>query len=296
MNQELNFKHLYYFWVTAKEGGMSHAADRLGLAVQTVSAQVRLLEQSLGHALFKPAGRGLALTEAGKAAMKVAEQIFHLGESLTTAVREAGSDPSVRLVVGISDGLAKLAVRDLLSPVLKEANLRLFCHEDEFEDLLADLALHRLDVVLSDRPAPANPNLRLYSHALGSSAMGWYAPPQWLKQAKHRFPHNLATTPVLLPTGHASVRLRLDQWFERQGVTPRVVGEFEDSALLATFGASGMGVFPASERMRETLSRGHGLTWFAPCTGVEEHFFAIGTARKVQHPLVQKLLTQKPVH
>ncbi|MDO9568723.1 MAG: LysR family transcriptional regulator [Hydrogenophaga sp.] len=293
MHQELNYKHLYYFWVTAKEGGMSHAADRLGLAVQTVSAQVRLLEQSLGHALFKPAGRGLALTDAGQAALQVAEQIFHLGEHLHTAVREAGSHTGVRLVVGISDGLPKLAVRDLLTPAMEEPNLRLLCHEDKFDDLLADLALHRLDVVLSDRPAPANPNLRLYSHALGSSAMGWYAPPQWLAQARHDFPHNLAHMPVLLPTAHASVRLRLDQWFERQGVTPHVVGEFEDSALLATFGSSGMGVFPASERMREKLSNGYGLRWFAPCDGVQEHFYAIGTARKVQHPLVQKLLVQK---
>jgi LysR family transcriptional activator of nhaA len=294
MQQELNYKHLYYFWVAAKEGGMSHAADRLGLAVQTVSAQVRLLEQSLGHALFKPAGRGLALTDAGHAALKVAEQIFHLGETLQTAVRETGSHSGVRLVVGISDGLSKLAVGDLLAPALAAPDLRLLCHEDSFDDLLADLALHRMDVVLSDRPAPANPNLRLYSHALGSSTMGWYASPKWLAEASEHFPHSLASIPVLLPTAHASVRLRLDQWFERQGVTPHVVGEFEDSALLATFGSTGMGVFPASDRMQQTLSQGHGLTRFASCEGVEEHFYAIGTARKVQHPLVQKLLDQKP--
>jgi len=293
MNQALNFKHLYYFWVAAKEGGISHAADRLGLAVQTVSVQVRLLEQSLGHALFKPAGRGLALTDAGHAALKMAEQIFLLGEQLPAAVRAAGSHTGMRLVVGISDGLAKLAVRELLSPALQEPNLRLMCQEDNFEDLLADLALHRLDVVLSDRPAPANPNLRLYSHALGSSPLGWYAPQEWLARAQEGFPQNLADIPVLLPTAHASVRLRLDQWFEQQGVTPHVVGEFEDSALLATFGSSGMGVLPAPERMREKLSQGYGLHWFAPCSGVEEHFYAIGTARKVQHPLVQKLLDPK---
>lgn len=290
MNQELNYKHLYYFWVTAKEGGMSHAAARLGMAVQTISAQVRLLEQSLGHALFKPAGRGLALTDAGHAALQVAEQIFHLGEHLHAAVRDATSQTSVRLVVGISDGLAKLAVRELLAPALEEPRLRLVCHEDDFDDLLADLALHRLDVVLSDRPAPANPNLKLYSHAMGSSPLGWYAPKEWLAQARKDFPRCLAEVPVLLPSAHASVRMRIDQWFEQQGVLPNVVGEFEDSALLATFGSSGMGVFPASERMREKLSSGYGLQWFAPCEGVQEHFYAIGTARKVQHPLVQKLL------
>jgi len=198
-------------------------------------------------------------------------------------------------VVGISDGLPKLAVRDLLAPALTEANLRLLCHEDSFEDLLAALALHRLDVVLSDRPAPANPNLRLYSHALGASPLGWYAPAEWLTQARRDFPRGLAQVPVLLPTAQSSVRLRIDQWFERQGVTPRLVGEFEDSALLATFGASGMGVFPAAERMREPLAKGYGLKWVAPCGGVQEHFYAIGTARKVQHPLVQRLLSATAV-
>jgi LysR family transcriptional activator of nhaA len=294
MNQELNYKHLYYFWVTAKEGGMSHAAARLGMAVQTVSAQVRLLEQSLGHALFKPAGRGLALTEAGQAALQVAEQIFHLGEHLHTAVRDATSQSGVRLVVGISDGLAKLAVRDLLAPALAEPRLRLVCHEDDFEDLLADLALHRLDVVLSDRPAPANPNLKLYSHALGSSPLGWYAPKALLAEVRRDFPHSLARVPVLLPSAQASVRLSIDQWFEQHGVLPNLVGEFEDSALLATFGSSGMGVFPASELMREKLSQGYGLRWVAPCDGVQEHYYAIGTARKVQHPLVQSLLKATP--
>lgn len=290
MSQDLNYKHLYYFWVTAKEGGMSHAAARLGMAVQTISAQVKLLEQSLGHALFKPAGRGLALTEAGQAALQVAEQIFHLGEHLQAAVRDATDQTSVRLVVGISDGLAKLAVRDLLQPALEEPQLRLVCHEGEFDDLLADLALHRLDVVLSDRPAPANPNLKLYSHAMGASPLGWYAPKEWVSQARKDFPSCLSRVPVLLPSSHASVRMRIDQWFEQQGVVPRVVGEFEDSALLVTFGSSGMGVFPASERMREKLSEGYGMKWIAPCEGVQEHFYAIGTARKVQHPLVQKLL------
>lgn len=292
MNQDLNYKHLYYFWVTAKEGGMSHAAARLGMAVQTVSAQVRLLEQSLGAALFKPAGRGLALTDAGQAALQVAEQIFQLGEQLHTVVRDVTSHATVRLAVGISDGLSKLAVRELLSPVMAEPHLRLLCHEGEFDDLLADLALHRLDVVLSDRPAPANPNLKLYSHALGASNLGWYAPKAMYQQALAGFPGSLAEVPVLLPTAHASVRLRLDQWFEQHGVVPHIVGEFEDSALLATFGSSGMGVFPASDLMREKLSQGYGMQWLAPCEGVQEHFFAIGTARKVQHPLVQRLLTQ----
>ena len=291
MTLMLNYRQLHYFWVVAKEGGITRAADKLDMAVQTVSAQVRELERSLGYALLKPAGRGLVLTDAGLAAMQQADQIFQLGENLPAMVRDAVSSPTVRLAAGISDGLPKLVVRRLMQPVMGEPHLRLLCHEGEFDDLLADLALHRLDVVLSDRPAPANPNLKLYSHAMGSSPLGWYAPKEWLAQARKDFPRCLAEVPVLLPSAHASVRMRIDQWFEQQGVLPNVVGEFEDSALLVTFGSSGMGVFPASERMREKLSKGYGLQWIGACDGVREHFYAIGTARKVQHPLVQSLLS-----
>ncbi len=174
MSTPFNYKHLYYFWVVAKEGGISRAAEKLDMAVQTVSAQVRELERSLGYALLKPAGRGLVLTDAGLAAMQQADQIFLLGEELPARVRDAVSAPMVRLAVGISDGLPKLVVHRLLQPAMMEPNLRLLCHEGELDDLLGDLALHRLDVVLSDRPAPANPNIKLYNHALGSSAIAWY--------------------------------------------------------------------------------------------------------------------------
>ena len=293
MTQPFNYRHLHYFWVVAKEGGISRAAERLGMAVQTVSTQVRELERSLGHALLKPAGRGLVLTEAGVAAMRQADQIFQLGEQLPAAVREAVSSPGVRLAVGISDGLPKLAVRRLLQPVMDEPNLRLLCHEDEFEGLLADLALHRLDVVLADRAAPPNPNLKVYSHSLGSSSLAWYAPKALHASARRGFPHSLAEVPVLLPTTHSAVRGRIDHWFERIGVRPRVVGEFEDSALLATFGAAGMGVFPAAELIHDKLTSRYDVKRLGPCDGVEEHFFAMGTDKKVLHPLVQRLLPGK---
>src|SRR5215213_618955 len=222
MAASLNYRHLYYFWVVAKEGGISRAAARLEMAVQTVSAQVRLLEQSLGYSLFKPAGRGIVLTEAGVAAMTLADQIFQLGELVPAAVRDAATGQGLRLAVGISDGLPKLVVRHLLQPALQDARVRLLCHEDEFDRLLADLALHRLDVVLSDRPAPPNPNLRLYGHALGEATMAWFAPVQLAKKCRQRFPACLGELPVLLPTHHAAVRARLDQWFERQGLRPRI--------------------------------------------------------------------------
>ena len=214
MPAPFNYRHLYYFWVVAKEGGMGRAAARLDMAVQTVSAQVRLLEQSLGHALFKPAGRGIVLTEAGTAAMALADQIFQIGEQLPAVVRDAAIGGGVRLAVGISDGLPKLVVRHLLQPVLNEPRLRLLCHEDEIERLVAEVALHRLDVVLSDQPAPANPNLRVYSHKLGEAPMAWFAPVEVARRSKKPFPECLNELPVLLPTHHAAVRARLGGLFE----------------------------------------------------------------------------------
>ena len=286
----INYRHLYYFWVVAKEGGMGRAATRLGMAVQTVSAQVRELEQSLGHALFRPAGRGMALTEAGVVAMAHADQIFQLGEQLTAAVREAATGQGIRLAVGIPDGLPKLVVRHLLQPAVDGTGVRLLCHEDEFDRLLGDLALHRLDAVLSDRAAPPNPNLRLYSHALGEASLAWFAPAALVKKGGKRFPECLADMPLLLPTGHAAVRPRLDQWFERHGIRPQVAGEFEDSALLATFGRSGMGAFPASRWSRAELLADKGLRLLGDTPELVEHFFLISAQRRIQHPLVQKLV------
>jgi LysR family transcriptional regulator, transcriptional activator of nhaA len=208
MSTDFNYRHLYYFWVVAKEGGMVRAADRLDMAVQTVSAQVRELERTLGHTLLKPAGRGLALTDAGLAAMRQAEQIFQLGEQLASVIHDAIGSPSVRLTVGISEGLPKLAIRKLMQPVMQAPHLRLLCHENDFEDLLGELALHRLDVVLADRAAPPNPNLKVYSHTLGSSAIGWlhpqncmHRPSRVLRSHLHRCP--CYYRPPMLPCARA---------------------------------------------------------------------------------------------
>lgn len=290
MSQQFNYRHLYYFWVVAKQGGISKAATRLGMAVQTVSSQVRELERDLGYALLKPSGRGLSLTAAGKVAMEQADQIFQLGEQLPELVRTSATTRIVRLTVGIADGLPKLVVHRLMQPVLQAPELRLFCHEDRHERLLADLALHRLDVVLADRAAAPNPNLRVYSHLLDSSAMVWYAPAHLLQAALDDFPRSLSRVPVLLPTAHAAVRVPIDRWFERLEIEPRVVGEFEDSALLKTFGAGGMGVFPAAELVNDDLLGRYGVHRVGACDGVAESYFAIGTEKKVAHPLVQRLL------
>ena len=292
MSLQFSYRHLYYFWVVAKEGGMSRAAERLDMAVQTVSAQVRELERALGATLLKPAGRGLVLTEAGLAAMRQADQIFQLGEQLPGIVRDATAGPSLRLAVGVADGVPKLVVWSLLQPLMAEPQLRLMAQEDEFDDLLGQLALHRLDVVLADRPAPANPNLKLYSHAIGRSALVWYATAALAERAARNYPDSLAEVPLVLPSHHVAVRARIDHWFERHGIRQTIVGEFEDSALLKTFGAGGMGVFPAVALVHDDLVATYGVKRVGRCEGVHERFYAIATPRKVQHPLVNRLLAR----
>jgi LysR family transcriptional activator of nhaA len=291
MSTPLNYRHLYYFWVVATAGGVARAAAQLNVAVQTVSAQVRELERALGHALFKPAGRGLALTEAGQAALRQAEHIFQLGAQLPAVVRDAAAGPTLRFAVGVVDTMPKLAIWHLLRPVLAEPGLRLLCHDDEYERLLGDLALHRLDLVLADRAPAGNPNLKLYSHALPPAPLAWYAPAALYAQARRGFPVSLARVPVLLPTAQAAVRLALDRWFERHGLRPLVAGEFEDSALLKTFGAAGLGVFAAPRLIEAELTARYRVRRVGECDGVAERFFAIGTERKVQHPLIRRVLS-----
>lgn len=287
----LNYRHLHYFWVVAKEGGIARAAERLGMAVQTVSAQVRELERSLGHQLLKPQGRGVALTDAGRVAFERAEEIFQIGQAITREVRQAASSESVRLTVGMSDGLSKLAAHALLDPVLATPGLKLVCHEGEFDELMAELALHQLDIVLAGEPAPHNPNLKVSSRLLVSSPVAWCGPSSLVTKANMAdFPACLNHLPVLLPTGQSPLRNALDAWFENQDLTPRVVGEFEDSALLSVFAARGMGVFPVSTLGMEDLQVVRGLRILAQ-TEVAEDVHAIVTRRSQHHPLVKQILS-----
>ena len=291
MSLGFNYRHLYYFWVVAKEGGMARAAARLGMAVQTVSTQVRELERALGHALLKPAGRGLVLTEAGMAALRQADQIFQLGEQLPELVREAVSAPRLRLAVGISDGLPKLVVRRLLQPVLAEP-----------------------------QPAPAVPRGRVRRPAgrPGAAPAGRGAgrprragapQPQALQPCAGLVGAGLvcaggaagagaARLPAVAGAGAGAAAHRPCRGAPPHRPVVRAPwacarawsGEFEDSALLVTFGAAGMGVFPAPELIHDKLSARYEVKRIGACDGVEEHFFAIGTERKIQHPLVQRLL------
>ncbi|EJO29075.1 LysR family transcriptional regulator [Achromobacter marplatensis] len=287
----LNYRHLYYFWMVAKEGGFSRAAERLDMAIQTISAQVRELEKNLGHQLLKPAGRGVALTDAGKAAFARAEEIFQIGHVLPQEVRAAATKPVIRLSVGLSDGISKLAAHALLGPVLDTPDLRLTCHEGEVEELLGELAQHHLDLVLAGQGAPANPNLRLTSDRLVSSPVDWYGPARLVRKSDTLdFPRCLERLPVLLPTGHSVLRQTLDRWFNEQGVFPNVVGEFEDSALMSVFAARGLGVFPLSRLGGDDIGLLRGLRPLARCDDVQEEIHAIRNRRGQHHPLVQAVL------
>jgi len=290
----LNYRHLHYFWVVAKEGGFVRAAERLGMAVQTVSAQVRELERSMGLQLLKSAGRGVTLTEAGKVAFLRADEIFQLGQGLSDAVRATAAAPVARLAVGLSDGLSKLAAHAVLAPVLDTPQLRLVCHEGEAAQLLGELALHQLDFVLTGQPAPYNASLRLTSQLLVDSPVDWYGPAALVnKSAIDQFPQSLARLPVLLPTVHAALRGRLDRWFDGLGLQPTVVGEFEDSALLTVFAAGGMGVFPVSRLGGDEVALTRGLKLLGRCDEVREEIHAIRTRRGQHHPLVQRVMAAK---
>ncbi|MFL9966112.1 LysR family transcriptional regulator [Paraburkholderia sediminicola] len=287
----LNYRHLYYFWIVVKEGGFARAAERLDMAVQTISAQVRELEKSIGRQLLKPAGRGVTMTEAGEMAFNRAEQIFQLGEALLDEMRDAGGEGVARLAVGLSDGISKLAAHALLAPVLNTPSLRLLCHEGEPAHLLSELALHRLDLVLACQPAPHNADLRVLSQRLVGSPVDWYGPAERVrKSSRAGFPHCLADIPVLLPTRHGALRARLDRWFEAEGIRPRIVGEFEDSALMAVFAARGLGVFPLAELGAEDLSLLRGLRWLGRAEGVVEEIHAIRSRRGQHHALASQVL------
>ncbi len=287
----LNYRHLYYFWIVVKEGGFARAADRLDMAVQTISAQVRELERSIGRQLLKPAGRGVKMTEAGETAFSRAEQIFYLGEALLDDMRDTEGETAVRLAVGLSDGISKLAAHALLEPILDTPSLRLLCHEGEHGELLSELALHRLDLVLACRPAPHDADLRLVSERLTGSPVDWYGPAAFArKSVQTHFPESLADVPVLLPTAHSALRARLDRWFEAAGIRPRIAGEFEDSALMAVFAARGLGVFPLAEMGAGDLSLLRGLRWIGRAEGVSEEVHAIRSRRGQHHALASRVV------
>lgn len=293
---KFNYRHLHYFWMVGKEGGFARASERLGTAIQTVSAQVRELEKDLGYQLLQPKGRGVVLTEAGRVVFAKAEEIFQIGQSIPDLVREVGSKPVRRFKVGLCDGISKLAVHSLLKPVLMVEDLHLTCHEGEPDQLLAELALHHLDFVFAGQPPAANPNLRVQSRLLSTSAVDWYGASKWVtKRSVAEFPQCLSELPVLLPTGHSRLRVDLNQWFEHKNLLPHVVGEFEDSALMSVFAARGMGVFPVSRLGVFETGTLSGLRLLGRCEDLNEEIHGVWNVKGIDHPLVVDILSHSEI-
>lgn len=288
---ELNYRHLRYFWAVGKEGSITRAAERLGLSVQAVSTQIAQLERQLGQALLAPQGRSLVLTEAGRTALAHADQIFQAGDRLLHALAEAGQSRP-RCAVGIGDAVPKLVAYRLLAPLVgPPLGARLECVEGEFDVLLSELALNRLDLVIADRSAPHRADLKLQSHPLGEASVALYGSAALCRAHGRDFPHGLSGAPLLLPTRKDPLRAAIDAWLEARDLRPAVVGEFTDSALLKTFGRAGLGLFPAPTAMEEDLLAQYAAAPLGVMDGVRERWYAIHKPRRIPHPGVSQILS-----
>jgi LysR family transcriptional activator of nhaA len=283
----MNFKHLHYFWVAAKAGGVVKAGEQLHTTPQTLSAQIKLLEDRLGRRLFRKNGRQLELTEDGRVALRFADEIFALGGELETALREKRGtrEQVLELRVGIEDVVAKSVAYKLLEPALGLAEpVKLICVEGGFNELMAQLALHRIDLVIADEPLTRKLSVKAFNHKLGSSPVSFFAAPELAARLRGPFPQCLDGAPMLVPGGSSSVRPQYDAWLERQGLHPRVVGEFGDGALMKAFGRQGRGAFLSPSVVEDEIVRQYGVQVIGHCEEISDDFYAITAERRITHP------------
>ena len=286
----MNLKHLRYFWTVARLGGVSRAAEQLDLTPQTISGQIRHLEEDLGTALFRPAGRGLELTEAGRQALSYAEEILHLGEEMKQALSDRQQTPTPVLRLGITDVVPKSFAYRLLAPVGKLPEpVRLVCREGSLDTLLAELALQRSDMVVADRPMPSGLAIRGHSHKLGDSALAFFGA-ESICTEQNDFPQCLNEAPLLLPGGHAAVRSHIDRWLDDQRLKPRLMGEFDDGALMKAFGQAGAGFFPAPAVLADEICLRYNVRCIGQVEGIQEGFWSITADRRVIHPAIRTVM------
>lgn len=283
----LNYHHLRLFQAVAREGNLTRASQKLGLTPQTVSAQVRELESTIGETLFLREGRGLTITEAGRLALRYADDIFTLGLELRETLRGQPTGQPLKVTIGATSVLPKLIVHRIIEPALElEQPVQIVCREGGVSELLVDLAVHRLDVVLSDAPIPPKANVRAYNHLLGSCGITFVASAELACRLRKDFPKSLHGAPVLLQSDDSVVRRDLDWWFGTQGVRPSVLGEFEDSALLKSFGQAGEGFFAIPSVIVDEVARQYEVEAFGHTEDVSESYYAISVERRVRHPAV----------
>jgi LysR family transcriptional regulator, transcriptional activator of nhaA len=283
----VNYHHLLYFWVVAREGGLVPAGKVLRLSHPTLSAQIHSLEDQFGEKLFAKVGRKLALTEVGRIVFRYADEIFTLGREMVDTVKGRSTGQPLRLDVGVVDAVPKLVVRRLLQPALSLAEpVKLVCYEDSYEKLLADLALHTLDIVIADSPVPSGSAVRAFNHLLGETGVTFFATRSLASTSRRGFPRSLDGAPLVLPLEGSTLRRMINQWFDRQDIKPRVVAEFEDSALLKEFGADGVGIFAAPTVVEKEVCRHYGVTIIGHAPDIQERFYAVSVERRLKHPAV----------
>ena len=284
----MNFKHLHYFWVTARAGGIMRAGEQLHTTPQTLSGQIKLLEDWLGRKLFRKNGRKLELTEDGHLAMGYADQIFALGTEMEAAVRKAhGGRHLLDFKVGVADSVAKSIAYRLLEPALSVAEpVRLVCSEGKFPDLLAQLALNRLDLVIADEPMSKRISVKAFNHPLGRTNMSFFCAPGLKQQLKGSFPQCLNDFALLMPGSQASVRQQLEGWLTRHQIHPRIIGEFDDGALMNAFGREGRGVFMAPSVMEHDTMEQFGVELIGRTDELVDEFYAVSVERRITHPCV----------
>ncbi len=284
----MNYKHLHYFMQVATSGSVTLASEQLHVAPQTISGQIQTLEEALGSALFAKSGRGLVLTEAGRLALGYAEEIFSMGAELEEAVREhPNKGRMLEFRVGVADAVPKSIAYRLIEPATELPEpVRIVCREWKLDSLLAELALHRLDLVISDAPIPSTVSVRAFSHQLGASAVSFFATPALLKAHKGTFPSCLDGAPMLMPSEHSAVGKRLRAWFQSRSLHPRVVGEFDDSALAKEFGRHGAGIFVGPAVLSREIAKQFNVKALGVATEVMDEFFAISVERRITHPCV----------
>lgn len=289
----MNLKHLYYFWKVAKHGGILRASEAIHISPQTLSGQIKLLEERVGTSLFKRQGRTLELTEAGQLALEYADEMFTLGAELDQALRQYPHGRAIEFRVGVSDALPKSLAYRLLRPAIKLAEpIRIVCREWRLDRLLAELALHRLDLVISDMPVPANVDVKAYSHKLDESGVTFMAHPRLAKQSKRTFPKNLEQLPLLLPGEDSAMRKAINEWLDRQRLQVSIMGEFDDAALMAAFGREQVGVFPIPSTLAAEYPPESGLVALGSVESVRIKYYALTIKRRLTHPCVLAITAQ----
>jgi LysR family transcriptional activator of nhaA len=281
----LNFHHLRYFWMVARKGGVRKAAEELHVSQPSISAQLRLLEESLGQKLFKRSGRHLVLTETGQLILKYADEIFSVGRELMSAVKQRPGKHPVRLNIGLTDAFPKLITQQILRAAFGfDHPVHIVCREGEIGPLLNQLRAHRLDIVLADEPAASSSTAKTFNHRLGDSGMTFCAVPALAQKLRRNFPKSLNGAPALLPTTNMGMRAALETWFDTHDIHPRLVGEFEDTALMEVCSVGGRGFTVVHTVIDRAALKHYGLRVIARVTECRSEFYAITAERRVKHP------------